>query len=57
MRINRALCDICGTCVAVCPVDAIVVKEFYVSLDNDICIECGNCEQACPARAISGENK
>ncbi len=54
MEINKALCDICGTCVAVCPADAIIVSEFFVTINQEICIRCGNCEQACPSRAISG---
>jgi len=57
MKINRELCDICGSCVAVCPVDAISVSEFCVTINQDKCIECGNCQQVCPAKAISGVNK
>ena len=55
MKVNELLCDICGTCVAVCPVDAIRVSEFRVRIEQDVCIQCGKCEQVCPARAISGE--
>jgi ferredoxin len=57
MKINQALCDICGTCVSVCPVDAISVSEFKVSINQETCIECGRCRQICPARAISGVEK
>jgi len=57
MKIDQALCDICGTCVAVCPVDAISVTEFLVIINQEKCIQCGNCEQVCPAKAISGGNK
>ena len=53
MKINRLLCDVCGTCVAVCPVDAIVVNETYVAIDEDKCIKCMNCVQGCPIKAIS----
>ena len=52
MKINRELCDICGTCVAVCPVDAIIVKEFIVEIDNDKCTGCLNCLRICPAEAV-----
>jgi len=55
MKINRDLCDVCGTCVAVCPVDAIIVAEFAVTIDNEKCIKCGNCVIACPIKAISEE--
>jgi NAD-dependent dihydropyrimidine dehydrogenase PreA subunit len=57
MKINRELCDICGSCVAVCPVDAISVSEFCVTINQEKCIECGNCQQVCPAKAIGGVNK
>ncbi|MCD6181794.1 MAG: 4Fe-4S binding protein [Candidatus Cloacimonetes bacterium] len=52
MYINQHLCDVCGTCVSVCPVDAIEVFETQVVIDNDVCISCGKCAQVCPARAI-----
>ena len=52
MKINKDLCDICGTCVAVCPVDAIVVGEFEVQIDNEKCTGCLNCLKICPAEAI-----
>lgn len=55
MKINRNLCDICGTCVAVCPVDAIIVGEFKVTIDDEKCIHCGNCITVCPIKAISEE--
>ncbi len=53
MKINRDVCDICGTCVAVCPVDAIVVSEFRVNIDNEKCTNCLNCLKACPIKAIT----
>ena len=52
MKIINELCDICGTCVAVCPVDAITVSEFIVEINNDICTSCLNCLKVCPAKAI-----
>jgi len=52
MKINRELCDICGTCVAVCPADAIIVKEFIVTIDNGKCIDCLKCLKICPVNAI-----
>ncbi len=56
MRINRNKCDICGVCVAVCPVDAVSVSEFHVDIDKDKCTECQNCLIACPAKAISSQS-
>ncbi|HPR17479.1 MAG TPA: 4Fe-4S binding protein [Candidatus Cloacimonadota bacterium] len=53
MKINRELCDVCGTCVAVCPADAIIVSEFKVTINNEKCIHCQNCLKVCPIKAIS----
>jgi len=52
MNINKDLCDICGTCAAVCPKMAITIKEFDVILNSDKCIKCENCVKVCPAQAI-----
>jgi 4Fe-4S ferredoxin len=55
MKIDKYLCDVCGTCVSVCPVDAIVVEEFGVKIDDTKCIKCMNCVTVCPIKAISEE--
>ena len=36
IMINNEICDYCGTCVAVCPVDAIELKEFTIRVYNEI---------------------
>ncbi|NQU68184.1 MAG: 4Fe-4S dicluster domain-containing protein [Candidatus Marinimicrobia bacterium] len=41
-------CDFCGSCVAVCPVDCIELKEASINIDNIICIDCNLCVQICP---------
>jgi MinD superfamily P-loop ATPase len=55
MRINFENCDICGTCVSVCPVDAIDVGEYRVIINQDKCTACGLCFIICPAQAIVKE--
>ncbi|MCL2063932.1 MAG: geranylgeranyl reductase family protein [Candidatus Cloacimonetes bacterium] len=52
MKINKDLCDICGTCPSVCPVEAIKIKEFEVLIDNEKCKKCQNCVKICPVQAI-----
>lgn len=52
MLIRKEICDLCGCCVAVCPVDAVTLDEFTAVIDKDVCTECGNCIAVCPAAAI-----
>ena len=57
LKVNKSLCDVCGTCVSVCYVSAIVVKEFELNIDNEKCIKCLNCVKVCPFEAIEEEEK
>lgn len=51
-KVNKKKCNGCGTCVEICPVNAIkIVKEKAVI--NDECVECGACVSTCPNAAIS----
>ncbi len=52
MKVDESLCDICGTCVAICPADAIRVSEFRVEILPELCVRCGACAVVCPTRAI-----
>jgi ferredoxin len=55
IAVDRKKCDLCGTCVAVCPVDAIDVLEAEVLIDEDLCTECLNCVAVCPWGALREE--
>lgn len=55
MYLNSELCDICGTCVSVCPADAIIVSEFKVIIKKEICTKCKACIVVCPLKAIYQE--
>jgi len=50
--IEKETCDFCGTCVAVCPEDCIVLKEMEIEIDGDVCTMCMNCVKACPIHVI-----
>ncbi len=45
-------CDQCGTCIAVCPADALMLGEFKVIVDHKACTECGICVKMCPIAAL-----
>ena len=45
-------CDQCGTCISVCPGDALMLGEFKVIVDHDACTECGICVKMCPIAAL-----
>ena len=45
-------CDQCGTCVAVCPFDAIELPEMSLTIDQKKCTICLRCIKVCPVRAL-----
>ena len=55
IRVDESKCDFCGTCVAVCPVDAIEVLESKVIIDESTCTSCLYCVFVCPWGAIKEE--
>ncbi|MDZ7262971.1 MAG: 4Fe-4S binding protein [candidate division KSB1 bacterium] len=52
INIKNDLCDFCGTCVAVCPVDAIELLEARLVIDYQTCTVCLNCVKVCPLRVL-----
>ena len=50
--IDNARCTGCGSCVDVCPEQAITIHDDLAMINEDLCIQCGNCDNACPAGAI-----
>ena len=57
MIISLQHCDQCGTCIAVCPADALMLSEFKVIVDHDACTECGICVKMCPIAALEVKNE
>lgn len=41
-----------GTCVSVCPFDAIHVEDGVAKVDEDKCVACGKCVAICPRQII-----
>ena len=55
IEVDAEKCFSCGSCVALCPVEAISIdKDFIVQFDKEKCVgsTCSICVDACPARAI-----
>ena len=56
IEVDEKKCMSCGSCVALCPVDAISVAEDQsIVFDQEKCVgsTCSTCVDACPARAIT----
>jgi ferredoxin len=55
IEVDTEKCFSCGSCVALCPVEAIsIVKDSTVQFDREKCVgsTCSICVDACPTRAI-----
>lgn len=47
------LCVACGSCVKVCPLQIITIKQgVFANIDYERCIGCGKCSKTCPASVI-----
>jgi Na+-translocating ferredoxin:NAD+ oxidoreductase RNF subunit RnfB len=55
IEVDADKCFSCGSCIALCPVEAIILdKDSTVVFDKEKCVgsTCSVCVDACPARAI-----
>ena len=51
--IDSSICTVCGACLRVCPVDAVVGEAKKIpSIDLKKCIKCGACVEVCEVEAI-----
>jgi ferredoxin len=50
--VESDLCSGCGTCVEICPMEAITLIDDISSIQQKRCIGCGNCVAKCPSEAI-----
>jgi heterodisulfide reductase subunit A len=52
--VDESLCTGCGTCVKLCPYNAIQKDELGIARVNDVlCKGCGVCAASCPEKAIT----
>jgi ferredoxin len=52
INVDTTACDACGTCVGICPSDALVLEQT-ISVDANACTGCGMCVRICPFGALS----
>jgi Fe-S-cluster-containing hydrogenase component 2 len=53
--VDKEACVGCETCVPVCPVEAITMKDDVAVIDQETCTECEACVAECPVEAINVE--
>ncbi len=50
---HQSLCTRSGTCVGVCPTNALSIGEdYYPVIDESKCISCGKCKDVCPGDVV-----
>ena len=50
---DEGLCNACGVCVDMCPMEALALDGDAVAVDDTKCIGCGVCSYHCPGGALS----
>jgi len=56
-RYEVRVCDECGACRDVCPVEAIYEVNGHLEVDEDLCTGCLACVEACPAGVMTTHRK
>ena len=52
-NVDNSACNSCGTCITICPQDAIEIGEDGKAIiDQTKCNQCGKCITVCPEDAI-----
>jgi len=52
-KVDLDKCTGCKSCVEVCPVEVIAIKDEKAWVNEGECVECGACVNECPGEAIS----
>ena len=56
VTINKNLCNGCGECVDICPVEIISLEEDKAFVeDSSDCFGCESCVLVCPSEAVKVE--
>jgi len=57
IQIDQKLCDKCGTCAGVCPVNVITISRTQISINHKECIDCRRCTWVCPVHALTSKEE
>jgi NAD-dependent dihydropyrimidine dehydrogenase PreA subunit len=52
VHIDISKCNGCGSCVSVCPQQAITIDDDVAVVNQGLCVQCGACLEICPVGAI-----
>jgi len=52
-QVDKDLCVGCGSCVEICPFDALSLDEGIAAVDDAACMGCGVCVGQCPEGALT----
>lgn len=53
--VNYDGCIACETCIGICPVEALYMKNGHAKVDYRQCIHCGACMDICPVSTIESK--
>ena len=56
-KIDKNKCNLCGTCVEVCPMEVFSKDDKEIKIVDGKCIGCHACELQCPKEAIKVEDE
>tara|TARA_B100001142_G_scaffold305276_1_gene334090 strand:+ start:887 stop:1090 length:204 start_codon:yes stop_codon:yes gene_type:complete len=51
--VDEDLCYGCGACIALCPVNVLILDNRLAVVDEEKCTHCEHCIPACPVFALS----
>ena len=52
LHIDNDKCNKCGSCVDLCPQEAITIDNDVAAINQELCIQCGTCAEVCQVGAI-----
>ena len=52
-EVNIEKCSLCKTCIKICPIENITIKDKKIKINIDKCIRCYCCSEMCPRGAMN----